>query len=1160
MKLFDHEFYLAAYPDLKTIFPSDDVVGLANHYYLYGSKENRIPSVNFFNKLYPVFDWQFYLTSNNIRGIDNVATAMVHWHTIGRHTNAVPHPSLRFQALQETSNKKTLKTKDRIRKGKYYGDLLFVSCYPKQQWHGVLLMDRISAYLDKDHYIDRVYLDSIFKIDLKPYNYIILDFLCLNPALTGFDHEYLIKVFSRINKPIILLGHDLHWWSLDTRRSLNGKTYDNYLFFNSSYFHYDISVYERLNVKHFISLYNNFELNVIKKHLPDTTFYNITHGYFENMYKPSPKNIPSIDLLCYGSITEYIYPLRNRVSKLCSYGSDIVCKVIPNMTTANSKLVVKEHKLCNEINNSWITLATCSKFNYFLRKYIEIGATSSTLICNTTDDIKFYLNNKYIYIDEKYTNEHILSIIRYYLSNKEILTYLSSECNEQIKKLSYTHFAENIKHIYTDIKKGTHKSNMFEYENWQHTLSNVSSEEYFYYSTQVDRDNLKLKSNYIGVSNEFRNNNNTINLIRQDKNKFYYKVSELKKNSSIISADNFNFFKINKTPIIRQVKVSDSISRFEPEFLSLGFNSYSNENEPCIFYGIYSLEDYENLINHKSFKIVVLVGGDITFLQQQSLLHDMYKIKNLYIVAVSKSISQKLREQKIQHSIIPLTGLKPITHKNVNAKRDNILVYGSFDPETYDIPTCFELEKHLPQYKFTYVTVKDHLSTIQKNLNKMKTDLVNMRKSRETWRAETQKMRSLYDQRDSWEKCKNVSLKQEKITKLNNRIKRGRNKILKNIQYYDNRIVNCVEKINHIENNIKHLLTKYKFLSINELQTTLDKTFVYLRLTQNDGLGALAVECGQHGIKTVNNSIGSYNCIPYTENNQRDKINDIIQLIHQEYNNQNSVNSQPYRKNICKKINNMLYKPLEFYTVMYYKNNINYFFDKIYILSLKDSPRRVEMEKKLFQAGISNFVFFDAHKGSSEPYSTDWYNYSKTPFNAQEKSLGRKTIGSPNVLANLISVRDIVVEAKNKKYKNILILEDDVYFHDNFCNLFTSYSSKLDINWKLLYLGLQNRWDDSTKFINGFYNPAPNLCGGWAFGLSQSVYTDVINECNKRDMPFDCGPLKYLREHYFNDCYCIKDNLCITDVDSSTLRSDVVRSTTSVANQWLWDLSNFAIK
>ena len=1160
MKLFDHEFYRSAYPDLKTTFPVNDSIGLANHFYQYGSKENRIPSVNFFNKLYPVFDWQFYVTSNNIKGIDNVATAMVHWHTIGRHTNAIPHPSLRAQTLQETNNKRSLKISDVPGREKYYQDLLFVSCYPKKQWHGVLLMDRISAYLQEHHYVSRVYLDSIFKVDLKPYRYIVLDFLCLNPALTGFDHEYLIKVFSRINKPIIILGHDLHWWSLDTRRSLNGKTNDSYLFFNSSYFNYDISVYKRLNVKHFISLYNNFELDVLKKHLPGTTFYNITHGYFENMYKPSPKVIPNIDLLCYGSITEYIYPLRNRVSKLCTNGSDIKCKVIPNMTTANSKLVVKEHGLCNEINNSWITLATCSKFNYFLRKYIEIGATSSTLICNTTDDIKYYLNNKYIYIDEKYTNEHILSLIKYYLNNKEILVYLSSECNKRINKLNYTSFAKKIKHIYTDIKKDTYKNNKFEYENWQRTLSDINSEEYFYYSTQIDQYNLKLGSNYIGVSNKLYDNNSYINLVRRGNNKYYYSVCKSKKALDNLISDNFRFYKIDKTPIIRQVKVSSSISRFEPEFLSLGFNSYSNKNEPCIFYGIYSREDYNNLLKHNSSKIVVLVGGDITFLQQQSLLHDMCNIKDLYIVAVSKSISQKLRELKIQHSNIPLTGLKPKTHQIMNIKRNNILVYGSFDPETYDITTCLELEKLLPQYKFTYVSVKDHLLTIQKNLNKMEADLNNMRRSREKWRAETSKMKILYTQRDAWSRCKDLSRKEEKVNHYNKQIKSSREKILKMIQYYDNKIDDCVKKINFIKSNIKNLLTKYKFLSSNELLTTLDETFVYLRLTRNDGLGALAVECGQHGIKTINNSIGSYNCIPYNETNQQSKINDIKQLIHQEYNNQNSIDSQLYRERVSNMINNILYKPLEFYTIMYYKNNINYFFDKIYILSLKNSPRRIEMEKKLFQAGISNFTFFDAHDGSNEPFNTDWYNYSKIPFNAQEQSLGRKTIGSSNVLANLISVRDIVIDARGKKYKNILILEDDVYFHDNFCNLFTSYSSKLDESWKLLYLGLQNKWDSTTKFVNGFYNPAPNLCGGWAFGLSQSVYTDVIDECNKKDMPFDCGPLKYLRERYPNNCYCIKDNLCITDVDSSTLRSDVVRTTKSVANQWLWDLSNFTIK
>jgi GR25 family glycosyltransferase involved in LPS biosynthesis len=48
---------------------------------------------------------------------------------------------------------------------------------------------------------------------------------------------------------------------------------------------------------------------------------------------------------------------------------------------------------------------------------------------------------------------------------------------------------------------------------------------------------------------------------------------------------------------------------------------------------------------------------------------------------------------------------------------------------------------------------------------------------------------------------------------------------------------------------------------------------------------------------------------------------------------------------------------------------------------------------------------------------------------------------------------NIINDAIEKDYGNILILEDDVEFHNDFLNLFDQFSDQINFQWDLLYLG-----------------------------------------------------------------------------------------------------------
>ena len=246
------------------------------------------------------------------------------------------------------------------------------------------------------------------------------------------------------------------------------------------------------------------------------------------------------------------------------------------------------------------------------------------------------------------------------------------------------------------------------------------------------------------------------------------------------------------------------------------------------------------------------------------------------------------------------------------------------------------------------------------------------------------------------------------------------------------------------------------------------------------------------------------------------------------------------------------------YTEIPYRFNINYYFDKIYVLNMeKDIEKRNRIINLFNKVNINNYEIFNAIDGKSDKNLKKKYeNYSKIPFTEREMKLGRKLIGSVGVLANLISVKKIILDAKKNNYKRILFLEDDIIIHKNFNGLFTEITSKLEDDWKLLYLGIQNNITNNIIMDNIYDCNGENLSGGWAFGLDSSVYDEIINECKKEDLPFDSGPLYYVRRNYPKQSLVMYPNLVICDTSSSSIRK-YQRELVQDAMKFKWELEDY---
>jgi len=242
------------------------------------------------------------------------------------------------------------------------------------------------------------------------------------------------------------------------------------------------------------------------------------------------------------------------------------------------------------------------------------------------------------------------------------------------------------------------------------------------------------------------------------------------------------------------------------------------------------------------------------------------------------------------------------------------------------------------------------------------------------------------------------------------------------------------------------------------------------------------------------------------------------------------------------------------------KSLINVYFDKIYILNLDRRPDRMEnMERRLKQWNIYNWVRFSAVDGSLSPHWEEWKHYTKSKMTRVEKQkYHRKAIASCGSWAILKSMYHLLRDAQNHKYNRILVLQDDVLFHKKFQDEFLKVPTWVPDNWKLLYLGgTQHSWNyiiQSSKF----YYPNGTTDGAFAVGIHSSIYEELITEILKFDMPVDSGALRTLQQKYLYDSYVLSPNLIIADIRDSDLRQS--RDLVNFGMRFKWDIKLYHLE
>jgi len=164
--------------------------------------------------------------------------------------------------------------------------------------------------------------------------------------------------------------------------------------------------------------------------------------------------------------------------------------------------------------------------------------------------------------------------------------------------------------------------------------------------------------------------------------------------------------------------------------------------------------------------------------------------------------------------------------------------------------------------------------------------------------------------------------------------------------------------------------------------------------------------------------------------------------------------------------------------------------DKIYIINLKDRiDRWNDSLVQLNKYNIGNYERFDAIRPDLK--KIDPIHYKKNNLKINEKYI----IGA---LGCKLSHIEIIKNAKKKNYKQILILEDDFLFCENFIEKYNKIYSNIqkgEINIDMMYLGFsivrKNPFIDTL--IDNF-KKVTNVHTTHAYIINNNFYDTIIKE------------------------------------------------------------------
>lgn len=201
----------------------------------------------------------------------------------------------------------------------------------------------------------------------------------------------------------------------------------------------------------------------------------------------------------------------------------------------------------------------------------------------------------------------------------------------------------------------------------------------------------------------------------------------------------------------------------------------------------------------------------------------------------------------------------------------------------------------------------------------------------------------------------------------------------------------------------------------------------------------------------------------------------------------------------------------------------NTYFDNIYIINLKKDVEKKERIRSIFSKYNIKCEFFEAVYGKEVP---DLEKYHKE----------NTTLKSPGQYGYSLSMIKIFEDAIQKKYKKILVCDDDIILKKNFLYEFDVNIKSIPYDWKVLFMGLSGPWSFHEKIF--LYNHDLNLnyttnligCdGSFCVGYDSLIFKDIIRITKEFMYPYDTQLIEYLNSNLQIDKYAFYPHLVIAD-------------------------------
>lgn len=153
--------------------------------------------------------------------------------------------------------------------------------------------------------------------------------------------------------------------------------------------------------------------------------------------------------------------------------------------------------------------------------------------------------------------------------------------------------------------------------------------------------------------------------------------------------------------------VSDALEHFKKRFQQFYCKNEYRDDGICIFFGMYSGKDIDILRKHSGYKFLIWGGTDCNWNYPIRIknLEIMKKIPDLYHIAISKDIQERLSLKNIESIFLNLNLVDKQLFRPVSKKGDSVFIYNGFTrgkEYLYGEKIYTEVVKRLPKFKFIY--------------------------------------------------------------------------------------------------------------------------------------------------------------------------------------------------------------------------------------------------------------------------------------------------------------------------------------------------------------------------------------------------------------------------------------------------------------------------